>query len=695
MKKHAQILIVFFFCNILFSQEQWTAYTNTGAIHGIIRDGNYLWLAASGGLVHWNLDDSSCTKYTPFDGLAGLWLKTLVVDSTGVLWMGTDGSGVSRFDGSKWTTYTKADGLPSDRVFSMVVDSDNNKWFGTTKGLAKYDGENWTVYSEDDGLLGHDIRALVLDKSKILWVGTNVGISTFDGFDWNFVDSVSVRSMAVDQENNIWAGFYFGWVGIYDRQNWEYFQLGAEVDVREVWMVAVDHNNVKWFGSIKGLWRLDDSTLVHYTEDDGLVFYSVTSIYVDSLNNKWIGTPRGFSKFKNCTWTNYSFNEPGYNWIPALAIDKNNHLWASCYYTGVSEFDGYLWETYWMKNNWSSPKVNAIAIDNQNNKWFGTSCSRGLVKFDGTIWTGYTEPDGLVDDYIHSVAVDHDNNIWIGTIYGVSKFDGVNWKTYSTDDGLPDRDVKAIVADRSGNIWFAAGALTKFDGAEWTTYTTADGLVYNLINSMTVDSNNNLWIATLRGVSKFDGVNFTNFTVADGLGGGWVNDIAVDSSGVKWFCLEGRGISRFDDSTWTNYSTKDGLTDETFLSVVVDKDNNKWFGSFSGGIMKLSETSTGVELFSQKEEAVQQVFEAFPNPFNSSVVIRYHNPEEASVTLKIYNVLGQKICTPLKENTKPAGTHVFVWNCQNDFGQKVGSGVYVVRLKIGEECYSKKITVVK
>lgn len=217
-------IVITLFSSTIFAQEKWTAYTNTGSIKGIIRDENILWLAASGGFLRCDLNNGTYIKYTTLDGLAGLWLKSLVMDSSGVLWMGTDGRWVSRFDGTHWTTYTRADGLPSDRVFSIVVDSNNNKWFGTTEGLAKYDGENWIIYSEADGLFGHDIEAIILDKSNVLWVGTDVGISTFDGTNWVFIDSIAVRSMAVDQENNIWAGFYFGWVGIYNRQNWEFFQ---------------------------------------------------------------------------------------------------------------------------------------------------------------------------------------------------------------------------------------------------------------------------------------------------------------------------------------------------------------------------------------------------------------------------------------------------------------------------------------
>ena len=143
MKKLISIsVLIIILISPILTQENWTAYTNTGSIKGIIREGNILWLAVSGGFLRWDLNYNSYVKYTTLDGLAGLWLKSLALDSSGGLWMGTDGRGVSRFDGSHWTTYTRADGLPSDRVFSIVADSDNNKWFGTTEGLAKYDDEN-------------------------------------------------------------------------------------------------------------------------------------------------------------------------------------------------------------------------------------------------------------------------------------------------------------------------------------------------------------------------------------------------------------------------------------------------------------------------------------------------------------------------------------------------------------------------
>jgi hypothetical protein len=82
-----------------------------------------------------------------------------------------------------------------------------------------------------------------------------------------------------------------------------------------------------------------------------------------------------------------------------------------------------------------------------------------------------------------------------------------------------------------------------------------------------------------------------------------------------------------------------------------------------------------------KEEGVPSSFalmQNFPNPFNPSTTIRYELPVPGMVTLKIYNVLGQEVCTLVNE-VQNAGPHVVIWNSQNDAGRSVASGVYFYR----------------
>lgn len=71
----------------------------------------------------------------------------------------------------------------------------------------------------------------------------------------------------------------------------------------------------------------------------------------------------------------------------------------------------------------------------------------------------------------------------------------------------------------------------------------------------------------------------------------------------------------------------------------------------------------------------------YPNPFNPSTNILYALPVENSITLEIYNILGQKVKTLLHNQKVDAGFHTTLWNGTNDLGNQVSSGVYIIKLK--------------
>ncbi|MBI5472562.1 MAG: T9SS type A sorting domain-containing protein [Ignavibacteriae bacterium] len=70
----------------------------------------------------------------------------------------------------------------------------------------------------------------------------------------------------------------------------------------------------------------------------------------------------------------------------------------------------------------------------------------------------------------------------------------------------------------------------------------------------------------------------------------------------------------------------------------------------------------------------------YPNPFNPSTTIRFGLPEQATVSLKIYNLLGQQIAT-LAEGEMPAAYHRVVWNGRNSAGAQVATGMYFYRFE--------------
>ena len=65
-----------------------------------------------------------------------------------------------------------------------------------------------------------------------------------------------------------------------------------------------------------------------------------------------------------------------------------------------------------------------------------------------------------------------------------------------------------------------------------------------------------------------------------------------------------------------------------------------------------------------------------PNPFNPSTSIAYEVPQQAHITLTIYNVLGQEVIR-LVDQVQVAGQYEVAWNASNARGGRVSSGVYL------------------
>jgi hypothetical protein len=69
----------------------------------------------------------------------------------------------------------------------------------------------------------------------------------------------------------------------------------------------------------------------------------------------------------------------------------------------------------------------------------------------------------------------------------------------------------------------------------------------------------------------------------------------------------------------------------------------------------------------------------YPNPFNPSTEISFEIPVSSTVTLKIFNMIGQEVRT-LVHGTLPAGTQDVTWNGTDDAGHALASGVYFYSL---------------
>lgn len=105
------------------------------------------------------------------------YMVSLAVDAQGVVWAGTWGGGLSRFDGTTWTSYTVAEGLPGNHVFMLHIDPKGVLWVGTDNGLAKMAGGRFEVLTTVDGLFGNTVFSMATALDGTLWVGSFGGVA--------------------------------------------------------------------------------------------------------------------------------------------------------------------------------------------------------------------------------------------------------------------------------------------------------------------------------------------------------------------------------------------------------------------------------------------------------------------------------------------------------------------------------------
>jgi len=84
----------------------------------------------------------------------------------------------------------------------------------------------------------------------------------------------------------------------------------------------------------------------------------------------------------------------------------------------------------------------------------------------------------------------------------------------------------------------------------------------------------------------------------------------------------------------------------------------------------------------------------YPNPFNPITNLRYDLPEQAQVTLTVFDLMGRQI-TQLVNTTQDVGYKSVQWNATNSFGKPVSAGVYLYQIRAGEFIQTKKMVVLK
>ncbi len=92
---------------------------------------------------------------------------------------------------------------------------------------------------------------------------------------------------------------------------------------------------------------------------------------------------------------------------------------------------------------------------------------------------------------------------------------------------------------------------------------------------------------------------------------------------------------------------------------------------------------------SSQNPVATALFPGYPNPFNPTTTIPYQLSESQFVSLQVFDITGRLI-TNLVQEHQSAGQHFATWNADG-----FASGLYLVRLRVGEQTFTQRVSLVK
>ena len=139
----------------------------------------------------------------------------------------------------------------------------------------------------------------------------------------------------------------------------------------------------------------------------------------------------------------------------------------------------------------------------------------------------------------------------------------------------------------------------------------------------------------------------------------------------------------------TSHIDTDYVLDQTnyYRLAAVDHAGNM---SEYSGVVEATILSTDGDIIPD----VYALHQNYPNPFNPVTTLRYDLPEDAMVTITIYDLMGRRIRTLINMD-QTAGYRSIHWNATNDLGQAVSAGMYIYTIQAGDFMQTRKMVLLK
>jgi two-component system, sensor histidine kinase ChiS len=594
-------------------------------------------------------------RYSLEEGLSQSVVKSMAQDPRGFLWFGTE-DGLNRFDGYDFEILRHdprdTASLSFNDIMALDADRDGVVWAGTFgRGLNRYDpatGRNQRYLArpqQPGGLSSALIRAVVADGRGGIWVGTMAGLDYLpcgcDSFTVLRHDPGDPRSLAddvvlclfVDRDGGLWVGTAGGLDRIVDAGHQgetprcEHI-LAGEITAAPA-AIAQDRHGSIWIATGAGVVRFDPATgrrdrFHHDAADPRSLSHDVVSaVCVDSLGGVWIATRyAGLNRYDDAAggFVHFRHDPADPSSLPtdeiwSLLADASGCLWIGTYGEGVAKAAlspkpfGLVRAS---ADGLSHPTVWSFCEDHEGGLWIGTHGGVDHVDAQRRPVAHYrhdpADPNSLGNDVVRCILEDRAHDLWFGTLGGLDRLDRAtgcftHYRHDNADPGSLSRNlIRTIYEDRGGTLWVGTyeGGLDRFDRDTGTFIHHRRDLAdpaslscdyVRVIYEDPDEAGEVLWVGTEGGgLNRLDrrSGRFTCFRndPADpaSLSGDYVYSLHDDGRGQFWLGTFAAGLNRFDRATgtFTSYTVSDGLPSNTVYGILEDRHGDLWLSTNLG-----------------------------------------------------------------------------------------------------------------
>jgi two-component sensor histidine kinase/ligand-binding sensor domain-containing protein len=435
-----------------------------------------LWIGTNDGLNKYEINKNLFTAYfnNPRDSssIIGNLINDVCEDAEEKLWIATE-NGISIYDPTKSSFFNLSEGtkreskkdLPVSRIRSLYLDKSGLLWIGTYGGGICKKSRSQSFFKElsikntKQGEKQFSILSVFYVNEDSLLIGTTEGLIPFNKRKNELIDfskiagspftsiKMPIKDIIRDNDNNIWVATLGSGIYKYDLKNKKsnnYFENDSasnSLKSNKVNQILFDNSGKLWIATLEsGLFSFDKEKNLFKNfryqagKRGGLKDNNISCLALEDSNRLWIGTSNAGLYLMNLIteeitpfiYDKLDEQSISSNTILSMCVSKNNTLWVGTKGAGLSKLlkDETKFKRYNVSNGLSNNVICKIAEDNNSNIWLSTN--NGLSLFNPTteIFRNFGETDGLFNNTFNIGAFSKasDGNFYFGGINGLDFF---------------------------------------------------------------------------------------------------------------------------------------------------------------------------------------------------------------------------------------------------------------------------------